>query len=107
MIATTTASSEEYNLKYTGVNRHVTNPGQKVHNILQDADEKDDPYMKAATLLRRLPVLHVYEDGNKRTTWLTVADYLDRKELRYPDDPEQVEKVMKQIRSFNTEELAD
>ena len=98
---------EEYNLKYTGLNRNVTNPGQKVHAILQDADEQEDSYMKAATLLRRLPVLHVYEDGNKRTTWLTVTDYLDRKGAQYPDDPEQVEKVMKQIRSFSIDELSE
>jgi death-on-curing protein len=96
---------EEYDIKYTGVN--AFNPSETMYSILQDADKQEDPYEKAAVLLRRLPVTHIYEDGNKRTTWLTVTDYLDRKGFDYPQDAEEIDKVLKQIRSFDIEELAD
>lgn len=96
---------EEYDIKYTGVN--AFNPSETMYSILRDADKREEPCEKAAVLLRRLPVAHIYEDGNKRTTWLTVTDYLDRKGLEYPQDAEEISKVLKQIRSFNTQELAN
>jgi len=95
---------EEYDIKYTGVTAH--NPRKVANSVFESADEYEDPYMKAAYLLRKLPVAHIYEDGNKRTSWVTVVDYLDRKGLDYPKDPEQIERVMKQIRAFDTEEVA-
>lgn len=107
-IITTHKELEEiYDLKYRGI--RVAAPRIKIRRIIRNAAEYgDDPYDRAAYLLRKLITSHYFEDANKRTAWTTILDYLDRHGL----EPAKTEKgdtepVLKAIRAFEVEELSE
>lgn len=95
---------EAYDLDHQGV--RVYFPDKKLQSLLDDVREYDDEFFRAAKILRRLPILHIYEDGNKRTAWLTVVEYLDRHNLEPAMTGDIVERVMKCRERYDIEELA-
>ncbi|WEL18765.1 Death-on-curing family protein [Halorhabdus sp. SVX81] len=97
--------SETYDLKYPGVRDRFAD--EKVKQLLEKAREYDDDFRRAAVILRKLPSLHVFEDGNKRTAYLVVVEYLDRRNLEPAKSGEVVERVMRCRKRFSVEEIAE
>jgi len=50
-----------------------------------EVDPHAEPFERAATLLRGITQGHPFNDGNKRTGFLTAAFYLERLGYRLPD----------------------
>lgn len=61
---------ETWNLPHRGTRALM--PDRTLQFIREDVGDLDGAYRRAAALLSRLANAHVYEDGNKRTSW-TVA----------------------------------
>ena len=61
-------------MKYTAI--RVAAPKLKLRRILEETAEHDGVYTRAAFLLRKLVTAHYFEDGNKRTAWVTMREYL-------------------------------
>ncbi|MEE6211144.1 Fic family protein [Salarchaeum sp. III] len=95
----------EFDLDNAGVDGFF--PDEKIREVIADARDEPTISKRAAALLCGLPSLHVYEDGNKRTAWLTVVEFLDRHGREPAEvDPETVEVVMKSISRYNVSEIA-
>lgn len=95
----------EYDLTHTGT--RVAAPRLKFRKMLAEVDEYEGEYRRAAALLRKIITSHYFEDGNKRTGWLTTRQYLDdRGHVPAERDAEHVERVAKSVRSFDVDELA-
>jgi prophage maintenance system killer protein len=96
---------EQYDLKHTGA--AVASPWLELREILEDIEEYDGTYLRAAGLLRHILTAHVFEDGNKRTAWTTTVLYLENHDaepaVRERDEAEQ---VLKRIRRFDVDEIA-
>ena len=79
----------------------------KFQELLTELDESVGTYQRAAALLRKIITAHYFEDGNKRTGWMTAREYLDdHGHVPAERDPERVEHVMKSIRAFGVSEIA-
>lgn len=85
----------------------VAAPRLDLRELLAEAEELDGVYHRAAFLLRRLITAHFFEDGNKRTAWTTTWIYLERHGLRPANQDESVERVLRRIRRYEIEEIAD
>ncbi|GAD52330.1 hypothetical protein MBEHAL_1090 [Halarchaeum acidiphilum MH1-52-1] len=99
---------DHWDLKYPGT--RVAAPRLKFKRLLEDIPEANtdhEAYHSAALLLRNITTSHFFEDGNKRTAWLTMRTYLDRKDLEPAERGERAERVMRRIRRFSPSELAD
>ena len=105
IIATHQEVEKEYNLKYTGT--RVAAPKLKLKRILREGNDHETLYLRAAFLLRKLITSHLFEDGNKRTAWLTTRKYLDE----YGEEPAErgpeTAHVLRRIRRYDIEELAE
>jgi prophage maintenance system killer protein len=95
---------DEYNLKHTGAS--VAAPRLRFANLLEEVDEYEGTHMRAAALLRKIITAHYFEDANKRTGWATTRKYLEN-HREAPADRERVERVLRNIRSFSVEEIAE
>ena len=77
--------------------------------ILRKAKQKDgDIYDKAAVLLKELVTTHGFASGNKRTGFV-VTTYFIKKNGGKPrfSDFDKIEKVLRNIRLYNIEEIAN
>jgi death-on-curing protein len=96
---------DEYDLTHTGA--AVAAPRLKFRELLTEVDEYEGEYQRAGALLRKIITAHYFEDGNKRTGWLTTREYLDNHGHVPADRAEdRVEHVLKSIRSFDVCEIA-
>lgn len=96
---------DEFELDNTGIDDPFSD--RKLREILAEAAEYDDVYLRAATLLREIAAVHIYEDGNKRTAWITTVEYLDRLGLEPAESaPEQVNRVTRALSRFQIEEIS-
>lgn len=96
---------EAYDMKYTGT--RVASPRLELKEMLEDVDEYGPVYKRAACLLRRIITDHIFEDGNKRTAWVVSREYLLRYGIEPAVNPEEVERVLRRIRRYEIEEIAD
>lgn len=97
---------EEYDMKYRGT--QVAAPRIKFKRIVREAREDyDDIYERAAFLLRKIIVSHYFEDGNKRTGWVVMREYLVRNsQAPAKNEADDIEPVLKAIRKFDVGELS-
>ncbi|MCD2203852.1 Fic family protein [Halobacterium sp. KA-6] len=105
IIATHEEVEDVYNLKHTGT--RVAAPKLKTKRIIRDADEYNDVYTRAAYLLRKLITRHVFEDGNKRTAWVTTRKFLDDHGEIPAEHGPNAEQFLKRIRRYDVEEIAE
>ena len=96
---------DEYDIKYTGA--RVAAPRLELREILEDVNEFDGVYFRAAALLRGLITAHIFEDGNKRTARAVTVLYLEEHNLKPADRDETVERVLRRIGRFDMLELAE
>lgn len=97
---------ESYGLRHTGTSTAL--PEQTLKNILDDIEELDGTYLRAAALLRRLLSAHIFEDGNKRTGWTVMRLYLENHDTEPAvRETRRVARVLRRIQRFETEELAE
>jgi death-on-curing protein len=96
---------ERWDLTHTGT-RGVL-PDRTLRSVLDDAATKDDPYVCAATLLRKIASAHVFEDGNKRTAWVVAKTYLLEQGLAVDPSGEQIAVVMKHYKRYTVDELSE
>jgi prophage maintenance system killer protein len=96
---------EEYDLTHTGA--AVAAPKVDLREIRSDAMEFDTIYLRAAYLLRKLVTAHLFEDANKRTAWATTEIHLERNDLTPAERGEPVERVLKRIRRYDVDEIAE
>lgn len=105
ILATHAEIERAYDMKYTGT--RVAAPKLKLRRIVRDADGYDDLYHRAAFLLRKLITAHLFEDGNKRTAWLTARKYL----LENGEEPAERDSdaglVLRRIRRYDVAEIAE
>ena len=81
-------------------------PDQTLESILDDARDCDDPYVSAATLLRKLATSHVFEDGNKRTAWVVAKSWLVESGRPVEPSGQPIATVLKHVKRFDVLELA-
>lgn len=105
ILATHEEIEEAYDMAYTGTRAPASEATLK--GILQDADDLDDIYTRAAFLLRKLITSHIFEDGNKRTAWITVREYLDGHGETPAERTPSAERVLSRIRRYDVAEIAD
>lgn len=95
---------EVWQLDQSGIQGYLVD--RKLARLLDDLRAIPDPYLQAATLLKRLVAMHVYEDGNKRTAWLTMRHTLEQQGLEPAGDRGVVATILKHIGSYSVEEIA-
>lgn len=96
---------EEYDLTYTGA--AVAAPRLKLERLLDDVDEHDGVFVRAAALLRDLVTSHLFEDGNKRTAWAVTNLYLSDHDAEPAVSDERTVHFLKRIRRFDVHEIRD
>ena len=99
---------EEYDLKYPGVMK--TAPKTKLRReVIEPAEEQEDPYHRAAVLLFGIQSVHVFEDANKRTAWAVTMEYLNDQGLAvdFKQDDNVIERIVRRAGLFDTDELAE
>lgn len=94
-----------YDMKYTGV--RVAAPKLKLRRVVRAADDYDDLYHRAAYLLRKLVTAHFFEDGNKRTAWVTVRKYLSENGETPAERGPDAGRVLRRIRRYDVPEIAE
>lgn len=99
------AIEEAEDMKYRGT--RVVAPRLELRELLDEAGELDGVYLRAAFLLRKLITSHLFEDGNKRTAWSVTWVYLERHGLAPVEQDVSVERVLRRIRRYDAEEIAD
>jgi len=96
---------DDYALTHTGA--RVAAPRLEFEELLKDVNEYEGTYRRAAALLRNIITAHYFEDGNKRTAWITTRAYLeDHGHVPAERDSKQVERVLKSIRMLDITEIA-
>lgn len=96
---------EEWELKHTGA--RVGSPFLHLRDILEEVRDYDNVYSRAACLLRKVVTAHLFEDGNKRTAWVVTRRYLRQHGFEPAPDLEEVERLLRRIRRYDVEEIAD
>lgn len=97
---------EEYHLDNESIDDPF--PDRKLQDIIDEASEYDNPYLRAATLLREIAAVHIYADGNKRTAWITTVEYLDRLGTEPTEvAAKKVNRVTRALSRFQVEEIAE
>lgn len=105
ILATHQEIEDAYDMKYTGA--RVAAPKLKLKRILRDGEQHDELYVRAAFLLRKLITAHLFEDGNKRTAWVTTREYLADHDEEPAERGPDSEKVLRRIRRFDVDEIAE
>lgn len=77
-----------------------------IESAIEAAAEASDEYLRAAILLRRIANAHVFEDGNKRTAYVTARTYLGAVGEDPAPSAEQRAIVMRHFKRFEVDELA-
>ncbi|WP_074796383.1 Fic family protein [Haloferax larsenii] len=96
---------ERFELDNPGVDDYF--PDRKLQDVLDEARQYDDVYVRAAILLRELASAHIFADGNKRTAFLTAVEYLDRFEIEPAElHPEDIQRVIKSLSRFDATEIS-
>lgn len=95
---------ERWELQHEGTRAVL--PDQRLTSVLDSAAEHDDPYDRAASLLRGIASAHVFEDGNKRTAWVVAKTYLRQQGRDVEPSGEPAANVLKHYKRYDTEELA-
>lgn len=95
---------EVEDMKYRGT--RVEAPRLDLRELLDEARELDDPFLRAAFLLRKLITAHLFEDGNKRTAWAVTREYLGRHGLEPAERDVSVERVLRRVRRYDVVEIA-
>lgn len=95
---------DQYDLKHTGAHSSVPQVG--LRELLDEAENQDGVYRRAAFLLRKLITEHIFKDGNKRTAWITTRSYLESNGLQPAETGDRVPKVLRRIRRFEIDEIA-
>jgi prophage maintenance system killer protein len=104
ILATHEEIEEQYDMKYTGT--RVAAPKLKLKRILEETAEHDGVYTRAAFLLRKLVTAHYFEDGNKRTAWVTMREYLQEHDETPAERGKESGKVLRRVRRFDVDEIA-
>ena len=104
ILATHEEIEKAYDLKHRGA--RVAAPRLKIKRLLRDVEQRDEVYPRAGQLLRDLVTSHFFEDGNKRTAWITMREYLDRHGEQPAETGEGAERVLRRIRRFDPDEIA-
>lgn len=105
ILATHEEIERAYDMKYTGT--RVAAPKLKLGRILRDSGDYDDLYHRAAYLLRKLVTAHLFEDGNKRTAWVTVRKYLSENGETPAERGPEAGRVLRRIRRYDVAEIAE
>ena len=105
IIATHEVIEEQYDLKYRGA--RVAAPTLVLRQLLEGAEELSGEYQQGAFLLRKLITEHIFEDGNKRTAWVTTREYLQSADLRPAESGERVPHILRRIRRYDVDEIAE
>ncbi|AQL43285.1 hypothetical protein BV210_11530 [Halorientalis sp. IM1011] len=105
ILATHEELEDAYNMQYTGT--RVPAPKLDLRDILQECEQYERPYFRAACLLRQLITMHLFEDGNKRTAWVTTREYLSRLDEVPAERGPTSERVLKRIRRYDVGEIAE
>ena len=95
---------EEYDLVHDSTGAHF--PDRKLQAVIDDARETGSDYEAAASLLQGLIRRHVFEDGNKRTAWVTSRAFLQRCDREVQVNRDEVPAVLRAISRYDTEELS-
>ncbi|GGN26318.1 Fic family protein [Halarchaeum nitratireducens] len=95
----------DYDLKYTGA--RVASPRLEIRRLLREGEDVEGLYPRAAFLLRKLVTAHVFEDGNKRTAWVTTREFLLDHGEEPPDRGPNVPRVLRKIRRYDVDEIAE
>jgi len=104
ILATHEEIEDAYQMTHTGV--RARSPTVKLQRIIEEAEGYDDIFLQAATLLRRLITAHIFEDGNKRTAWVTAREYLAKHDQQPAERTPSAERVLYRIQRYDIEELA-
>lgn len=105
ILATHEEIEEAYDMKYRGT--RVVAPKIDLRDILEEVVEYDTVYLRAAGLLRKLITAHLFEDGNKRTAWTAMREYLNRHNREPAVQREEVGRVLRRVRRFAVSEIAE
>lgn len=95
---------DEYDLDHPGIRAFF--PDDKLARVIDRAAERADVFERAAVFLNGLPRVHVFEDGNKRTAWVTAVELLDRNGIEPAPGAEEAARVMKRRQRYDVSELA-
>ena len=98
----------KYDLKHKGTMK-VAPKAKLRREVIEPAQECENPYERASVLLFKIPSVHVFEDANKRTAWTVTIRYLERKGLKpdFTQDDKTIEKIIRRAGLFYPEELAE
>ncbi len=105
IIATHEEIEEQYDLKYRGA--RIAAPTLVLRRLLEEAEKLSGKYQQAAFLLRKLITEHIFEDGNKRTAWVTTREYLQSVDRRPAETGDRVPRILRRIRRYEIEEIAE
>ena len=80
-----------------------------LENIIQEVrDTGGDVYDKAAVLLRRIIVTHVFASGNKRTGFIVSAYFIEENGGRILfKDIDKLESILRNIRLYSEKEISN
>ena len=104
ILATHEEIEDAYDMKYRGP--AVAAPRLELRRLLDDIED-GDLYYRAAQLLRDLVTSHFFENGNKRTAWVTTREFLAQYDERPAERGEVAERVLRRIRRYDVDELAE
>lgn len=93
-----------YDLDHADVSRR--NPDLFLERVVEEARQAESPFDRAAIYVCRLIDLHLFEDGNKRTAWLSGVRVLQQHGVTATPDREEVPTVLKHIRRYRVEEIS-
>lgn len=82
------------------------NPDVIFQRILDAAAPISDPYLQAATVLRRVITAHCFEDGNKRTAWLAATKILVTYDEYPSPDRSEAAKILRHTARYDADEVA-
>ena len=105
IIATHEEIEKQYDLKYRGT--RVAAPKLVLRQLLEEAEGLSGEYQQGAFLLRKLITEHIFEDGNKRTAWVTTREFLLSADLRPAETGERVPHILRRIRRYGIDEIEE
>ena len=82
-------------------------PDRTIESVLDRVNDHDETYHRAAALLRYLANAHVFEDGNKRTSWVVARTYLLQQGLDVHPSGKRAATIMRHFKRYDVDELAE